>query len=714
MKSLRNRVLSLLTIITLTTTLRADEGMWLYTHLASIYPQMKSLGLRLSQEDIYSINQACLKDAVVSLRFCTAELVSSQGLMLTNHHCAYDAMQYHTDTINNYLDNGFWARSHKDELSAQGMTASILIRLEDVTSIVNRDFGSLAEDELEARKSEVMDSLVTAAIEGTDYDAYVADMFAGNQHVLFVYITYKDVRLVGVPPQSIGKFGGDTDNWEWPRHTGDFALLRVYTDPDGKPADYSEDNIPLVPKHYFPVSIKGVEKGDYAMVMGFPGGTDRYSLSYEIEIAKNQTNPQRIKLRDTRLRIWKESMDANKATRVKYASKYAQVSNYWKYFIGQNEGLARLKTIDTKRESEKEFMKWVNADAARKAEYGSLFSEFESAYEIYRQYDTYYTYLIEGVIGIEALEIAWGFRGLGNALMMDPKADVTDRASRLKSRVESHFKDYHAPTDQRVFAAVMKMVYDDVPADQKPKVLLDFHKKFKGNWEKAGAHVFAKSIFVSEERCEAFLKSPRYKTLKKDPAYQLSSGLINHYIELLSTPYRDALARINDADKLYLKGLLEMNEDKQMYPDANSTPRLTYGKVIDYFPRDAVQYMHYTTTAGVLQKEIPDDDEFHIPADFSQMLRKEDFGSYGKDGELAVCFITDNDITGGNSGSPVLNADGHLIGIAFDGNWEAMTGDLVYDAELKRCINVDIRYVLFVIDKYAGAQNIIGEMTIVE
>lgn len=695
---------------------RADEGMWLLNHLHLVYPQMKALGLKLTPEDIYSINQSSLKDAVVSLQFCTAEIVSPQGLLLTNHHCAYDAMQYHTDTINNYLDVGFWARSRSEELQAQGMTASILIKVEDVTALTHRDFGTDDEAEIELKRQEVIDSIISAATEGTQYDAEVVDMFAGNQQVLFVYITYTDLRIVGVPPQSIGKFGGDTDNWEWPRHTGDFSILRIYTDADGNPADYSEDNVPLVPKHYFPVSIKGVEKGDFAMIMGFPGSTDRYSTSYSIALSKNQENPERIKLRDTRLTIWKEAMDRDNQIRVQYSSKYAQISNYWKYFIGQNEGFERLKTVETKRQFERDFLVWASTNNARQSEYGDVFNQFESAYADYSKYNSYWVYLTEGMLGIEALQLAWGFNRLERTIEADPndKEGIKGAAEVIRMRLEGHFKDYDAATDQKVYAAMMREVYNGLSADQRPAVLEQFYKKCKGNWEKSAALVYSKTMFASKAKCEAFLNAPDLKKLKKDPAYQLIVGMIQYYRENISTPYNDALSRIEAANTVYLKGLLEKNAGTAMYPDANSTERLTYGRVLDYFPRDAVQYMYYTTSEGVVQKYVPGDDEFHVPTDFYVMLKSKDFGRYGKNGQLNVCFLTDNDITGGNSGSPVLNADGHLIGIAFDGNWEAMTGDLVYDSELKRTINVDIRYVLFVIDKYAGAKNIVNEMTIVE
>lgn len=715
MKSITTRLLTIL-LITASLSSRADEGMWLYNHLSKVFPHMKALGLKLSPEDIYSINQSSLKDAVVSLQFCTAEIVSPQGLMLTNHHCAYDVIQYHSDTVNNYLKNGFWADSYSDELEASGVTASILVRVEDVTELINNAVAGTSEDLRDLRRLEIMDSLETAATEGTDNDAEVVDMFAGNQHVLFVYTTYTDVRLVGAPPESIGKFGGDTDNWEWPRHTGDFSLLRIYMAPDGSPAPYSEDNIPYVPKHFFPLSIEGADKGDYAMIMGFPGSTDRYSTSYGIELAKEQTNPQSIKLRDTRLNIWKEAMQADEEVNIQYASKFSQISNYWKYFIGQNQGLERLGTIDQKRAFEQDFLTWAGGSSARN-EYSDVFSEFEAGYKDYAKYDTYWTYMIECIFanGAEILELAWRFRRLERTIENGGDQDaINGQVERIRGGLPSFFKDYQPWLDQKVFGALMKHFHDDVPANQLPEIVTKYNAKFKGDWNKAAAWVYKKSFLDSKAGIEAFLKDPTTKALRKDPAYLLSVGIVQNYIDNISGPYNEAVSRIEDASKLYIRGLMEKNGDEPMYPDANSTPRLTFGKVIDYFPRDAVQYQHFTTTDGILEKYVPDDDEFHVPADYLKLIKKGDFGRYGKDGQLNVCLLTDNDITGGNSGSPVINGNGHLIGIAFDGNWEAMTGDLVYDDELKRTISVDIRYVLFVIDKYAGAQNLIDEMTIVE
>ena len=695
---------------------KADEGMWLYSQLQSIYPQMKSLGFRLTPEDVYSINQSCLKDAVVSLGFCTGGFVSSQGLLLTNHHCAYDAIQNHTDTFNNYLDVGFWAKTKSQELPAEGMIASVLVRIEDVTRLVDRNYGISDARQAKTKRREVIDSITRVATDGTDYEAQVVDMFAGNQVMLCVYVTYRDLRLVGVPPQFIGKFGHDTDNWMWPRHTGDFAFLRVYTSPEGKPADYSEDNVPIVPKHFFPVSIKGVEMGDFAMMMGFPGYTDRYSTSYEVDVSQELERPLDIKLRSVRMEVWKEYMDHDKAIRYMYSSKYSGLSNDWKYYLGQSAAVERLRTTETKRAFESDFTSWVNTDDVRRTEYGSVLAEMRQAFDVYSQYVVYLTCLNQGLLfGIEAANLAaYDFGCVRRSLKAGNQEDLAKCIAIVRGRLSDNFDEYLADIDKSVFNRIMPTVYEGIPPDQRPKELSDLHHKYKGNWAKAASNIFSKTIFASRERCESFLRDPNLKKLTTDPLYVLTEGMVRYYYDEMHPRRREVMDRIEESNKTYMNALLEMNGDRPMYADANGTPRLTYGKVIDYRPRDAVHYGYHTTTNGILEKYRPDDYEFDASTDFLALIRSKAFGQYGKNGQLNVCFLTDTDITGGNSGSPVLNAEGQLVGIAFDNNWEAMAGDLAYDPELNRTISVDIRYVLFVVDKYAGAGNIIAELTIVE
>lgn len=696
--------------------LKADEGMWLLMYLQKNYPEMQKLGLKLTPEDIYNVNNSSLKDAVVSLRFCTAEIVSPEGLMLTNHHCAYGAIQENSTVDHDYLKDGFWAKSRKDELRAEGVTASILVRMEDVTDRINAQLNDTMNIGQKAAAIQMEIAAIEAdAREGNDYRVSVSSMLEGNQYILFVYETFRDVRLVGAPPSAIGKFGGDEDNWEWPRHTGDFSLLRIYMAPDGSPADYAEENIPYQPKHFFPISLKGVDKNDFAMVMGFPGRTQRYKASEGIRLDRDVANPSSVKIRDKMLKIMKEDMDADDAVRIQYAAKYSRVANYWKYFIGQNEGLDRLGTIAKKKADEEAFDKWANANPNRKKEYGDVISNFDKLYEEFAKYNLFMTYINEAPFTSDAFAMSFGYRRLKSVMeaVPDDRDSILKVAETYKERVAGGFKDFNRTTDEKLFAAAMEFCYNDLPIEQQPALLKKYGDKAKGNWQKLSKKIYAKSLFADQAKLEAFLADPSLKKLVRDPVFAIMNDFLDTYYKEIAPAYRSARNGINANASVYVKGLMEMNPQKLIYPDANSTIRLTYGSVQDYYPRDAVQYTHYTTLEGIMEKEDPNDSEFIVPAKLKDLYKKQDFGPYAKDGELVVNFITNNDITGGNSGSPVLNADGHLIGIAFDGNWEAMTGDLVFDKEYKRCINVDIRYVLFVIDKYANAQNLMNELTIV-
>lgn len=696
---------------------KADEGMWLLSNLENNYKAMRDAGLELTPDEIYSVNHSSLKDAIVSLRFCTAEIISPDGLMLTNHHCSYGAIQSHSSVDHDYLSDGFWAKNRSEELPAEGFTASILIRMENVTEeILNELTEDMDPMEWATAIQEKSKALMEAAEDGNFYSAQVRSMLEGNAFYLFVYETYRDVRLVGAPPSSIGKYGGDADNWEWPRHTGDFSLLRVYMSPEGEPADYSEDNVPYKPRHFLPVSLKGVEEGDYAMVMGFPGSTQRYLTSYGIELAQKQSNPSRIKIRTKILDIMRKHMDADPKVRIQYASKYSRIANYWKYFIGQNEGLERLETVIKKRAQESDFQQWANENPERKEKYGHILPELDKVYETLSKYDEYVQYLNEAAFGSEAVQFSYRFRALENALDADEvnEEEVDKIAAGIRSRLDAHFKDYHRPLDQEVFTATAKLFYKNVPNKQLPGYIKDLGNKYGGKWQKYGDKAFKKSIFPYRNEIEDFLDKPKLKKLQKDPIFEFFNAVLDGYYDGIRAERHAALDKEEKLMRILVEGIMEMNPDKNFYPDANSTIRLTYGNVEPYTPRDAVKYKYYTTLEGVLEKWDSTDKEFVLPMDLVELYENKDYGRYGSDGELVVNFITNNDITGGNSGSPVMNSKGHLIGVAFDGNWEAMTGDLVFDAALKRCINVDIRYVLFVMDKMAGAKNLIDELTIVQ
>ena len=695
-----------------------DEGMWLPMFIGEQnYDDMKAKGLKLTAKEIYDINNSSLKDAIVMLGrgFCTAEVVSPEGLVLTNHHCAYDMIQSHSTVENDYLKDGFWAMKKSDELPNPGITASFLLRMEDVTEKVLKD---VKDDMDETTREEVIAKaskrLQNDAAEGGKFTVNVRNFYGGNEYYMFIYVTYKDVRLVGAPPSSVGKFGGDTDNWMWPRHTGDFSMLRIYADKDNQPAAYSKDNQPLKPKHHLPVSVKGVKEGDFAMVMGYPGSTDRYLTSYGIKRELETRQPTIVKIRGERLDLMKEDMDASNKVRIQYASKYASVSNYWKYFIGQQAGLKRLKVEEKKKATERAFAKWVDADKARKAKYGDALSSLEKGYAQLSEYTLSEVYLREAGFGSEILRFAFNFVPLERELAKDePNMDaVKAMTASLKATVEGHFKDYNAGTDQKVTAKLLSMYAQDVPASQLPSFLAEAKAKYGSDFSKYSAKLFKKSFLDDKDAVMAFLANPSAKMIQKDPAFTAFMSILQKRFAM-GAQIEGAQQLIDKGNRLFIAGLREMNPDKKYYPNANSTMRLTYGTVLPYSAKDAVFYDFTTTSEGILEKEIPGDGEFDVPARLKKLLEGKDFGMYAnKDGELVTCFITNNDITGGNSGSPVINGSGELIGLAFDGNWEAMSGDIAFEPKLQRCINVDIRYVLFIIDKYAGAKHLVDEMTI--
>ncbi|MFP4041752.1 MAG: S46 family peptidase [Bacteroidales bacterium] len=718
---MKRKVSFLVVFIWLTSifSVRADEGMWLLNMLEKMnMDRMQEMGLKLSAEDIYNINQSSVKDAVVNFGgFCTGEIVSDQGLIFTNHHCGYGAIQEHSTTENNYLKEGFWAQSKDEEIPIDGLFVSFLVKMEDVTErVVSELDDDMTEEERAQKISEVSAQIEDEATEDTHYNANVKSFYNGNQFYLMIYERYDDVRMVGAPRESIGKFGHDTDNWVWPRHTGDFAIFRVYSSPDGEPAEYSEENVPLEPKHHFPISIKGVEKEDFSMILGYPGGTNRYMTSYGVEETMNITNPTRIKVREKKQEIMKEAMDASEELRIKYASKFSSSSNYYKYSIGQNEGLKRLKVMEEKKKLEDKFRDWVDAKPERKEKYGEALSLISEAYEDRESYFHTYMYMSEALFqGAEIIPFSSRFMGLYQTLKQNPDSTeaIDAEVENIKGRMEDFYKDYHAPTDKRIMAALFEIFYKNVKEDHHPELFSEIEELYNGDFEKYADEMFSNSMFTSMDRVNNFLEDPDAEVLESDPAFNAMQS-IQGKIKEIGNQYRSFEEQLGKGQRLFLAGLMDMKEDKDFYPDANFTMRLTYGKIDDYYPRDAVHYDYYTTLKGVMEKEDPADEEFIVPAKLKELYKKKDYGRYGKDGEMRVCFISNNDITGGNSGSPVLNAKGELTGIAFDGNWEAMSGDIKFEPELQRTISVDIRYVLFVIDKFAGAKHLIEEMDIVE
>lgn len=711
--------LILLVFISISTLVRADEGMWLPLFIERLnYVDMQKEGLKLTPEEIYSVNHSSLKDAIIQFgNGCTGEIVSSQGLVFTNHHCGYGSIQSHSTIDHDYLADGFWAMSMKEELPNEGLTARFLVRIEDVSKRVLTELNdNMTEDQRSEKVSEISKTIIDEATKGNGYQARVASFFEGNEFYLFVYEVFRDVRLVGAPPSSIGKFGADTDNWMWPRHTGDFSIFRVYTSADGKPADYSENNVPLKPKHHLPISLAGVEKGDFAMIMGYPGSTERYTTSWGVDQSININNPTIVNIRAKKLGIMREDMNANRDVNIKYASKYASIANYWKYFIGQTKGLKRLKVYEQKQKIESDFTNWVNASPERKTKYGEVLTGFANAYKTQNEYLTQRIYYSEAIArGAEIMTLANAFMGVEKELSLpEPNQEkLTRMKESLKKYIDRHFKNYNEPTDRKLLAAMFQMYYNNVPENQQPQLFRTMVAGNKMDFNKMANRIFDKSLFKTKANVEVLAANPDVKKLRKDPSFTLMKAFSDEYSKYQKNT-EEAENMLQKSSRLFIAGLREMQPEKKFYPDANSTMRLTYGKVLDYYPADAVHYDFYTTMNGIMEKEDSTNWEFVVPDKLKELYESKDFGQYGKDGKMPVCFISTNDITGGNSGSPIMNANGELIGLAFDGNWEAMSGDIAFEPELQRTINVDVRYVLFIIDKYAGAKNLINELTLVK
>tara|TARA_B100001109_G_C18863577_1_gene475428 strand:+ start:483 stop:2636 length:2154 start_codon:yes stop_codon:yes gene_type:complete len=710
----------LLGLIIASPSVKADEGMWLPLFVKRLnYVDMQKQGLQLTPEEIYSVNNSSLKDAIVRLGrgFCTGEIISDQGLMLTNHHCGFGVIQEQSTEENNYLDDGFWAMTKEEELPA-GFSVSFLQRIEDVSDIINQHLNE--EMSLDERNKVIKmhaDSLEKLAKGETHFDVEVKSFYNGNEFYLFVYETFQDVRLVGAPPSSIGKYGGDTDNWMWPRHTGDFTLFRVYADKDNKPAAYSKDNVPYKPKHSLPISLKGVSQGDFSMIFGYPGSTDRYLTSAGIQYELEVRQPSYVKLRRDVLDIYEQEMAMSDKVRLQYASKHASISNYWKYFKGQQAGLKRLHVYDKKKAIEDDLQAWIDKDEERKKLYSGVLEGFESSYQNLRDVNKVIIYLSEAIFRIEAVRFSRQFDGLKSQLEAEEvdqeKVDKTVEA--LKGMLEDHFADYSKAIDKQVFAAMLEAYYTDLPKENQPEYVVEMVQKYKMDYEKMAEDFFKKSIFDSQEEVASFLEKPSAKTIAKDPMYQLMNSAYTHYKETIAPAAKEEAEKLQRSERLFVKGLRAMNKNKAYAPDANSTMRFTYGQVKDYYPRDAVKYNYITTAQGILEKEDPNNPEFVVPEKLKTLIQKKDYGQYANaEGELVVNFITNNDITGGNSGSPMINGKGELIGTAFDGNWEAMSGDIAFETELQRTIGVDIRYTLFIIDKFAGAGHLIKEMKLVK
>ena len=702
----------------------ADEGMWLPLLLGQqVYNDMVKKGLKLTKEQLYSINKPSLKDAIIIFGGgCTGEIVSAEGLIFTNHHCGYDAIASSSTVDHNYLRDGFYAKNRAEEIPTS-LTVQFLMRIEDVTALVLDSLKGLSGTDRVQRQSAILANINRRMSDpASNIETRVSALFKGNQFLAFVYQRYTDVRLVGAPPESVGKFGGDTDNWEWPRHTGDFSIFRVYADEQGKPAKYAEGNKPLKPKWFLPVSLKPLKDGDFAMIWGYPGSTNRYESSYGISLATEINNPTLVKLRDVRLKYMFEEMKKDPKVKLQLASSYAGIANYWKFYDGETKQLLKYDVLGQKKKMEEKFNAWAKG----KTEYASIFTDWGKAYDAWRPYAEHRQYINEGIFGSPLIAFASSLIQVENALVKtgSTQADVKKALAAASQQRSSFLEGENKVSDQQIVAAVTRMFYEDVDKEQHP---VGFYGNLKNTYgpldddatyKKYAADIFNKTFIFDDARWNAFVANPDANVLQADPAFAHASAFYKNYSSKYLPYFQQFTAKNLDFGRLYLKGIMEMDpaKAKMMYPDATSTMRVSYGSVKSYRPRDAVFYDYVTTSKGLLEKYKPGDYEFDLPSRQIELLKKKDFGQYmdptRKD--LVIGFITTNDITGGNSGSPVLNNKGELIGLAFDGNYEALSHKLAFDKDLNRTINVDIRYVLWCIDKLGGASHLIKELKLMK
>ena len=702
---------------------QADEGMWLPMLLGQqVYNDMVKKGLKLTKEQLYSINKSSLKDAIIIFGGgCTGEIVSSQGLIFTNHHCGYGAISAASTVEHNYLRDGFYAYNKDQELQSK-LTVQFLDRIVDVTKEVEDALKGLSYDERVKKLNDVYKAITDkVADKENELAGRIYSMFKGNQHIMYVYKTYRDIRLVGTPPESVGKFGGDTDNWEWPRHTGDFSVFRVYTSKDGKPVAYNKDNVPLKPKHFLPVSIKGFKDGDFAMIYGYPGGTNRYETSYGIKLKNEIENPSLVGLRDVRLKYMYEQMIKDPAVKLKLSDSYAGIANYWKFFDGETKQLIKYKVFEQKQEYENKFSAWAKG----KPEYQNIMADYAKNYANWTPYSKMRQYLNEGIFGSPLVGAASRLSSLEDKLMNNTiaKAEITKAVEAATAARTGFIEGEDLPSDEKILAKTCMLFYNDVDKNQHP---IGFYESMKAKYgslndeatfKKWARDVFANTMMLDDVKWKKFTDNPDAVTLQEDPAFAYASAFLKNYTGKYSTLFTDFRNKNDELGRLYMKGIMEMNPAavNKMYPDANFSMRVSYGAVKSYRPRDAVFYDYVTTSKGILEKYKPGDYEFDLPAKQIELLKKRDFGQYidKAKNDLVVGFITSNDITGGNSGSPVIDGSGNLIGLAFDGNYEALSHKIAFDKDLNRTINVDVRYVLWCIDKLGGAKNIIDELKLV-
>lgn len=720
---MKKTLLTLVTILCFSTIVRADEGMWIPALLQRNEADMQAMGMKITADDIYSINHNSMKDAVVLFGGgCTGEIVSEQGLLLTNHHCGYGWIQKHSTVEHDYLTDGFWAMTPEEELACPGLTAIMLKNMVDVTDRVLENITDETSDEERAViiKKHIK-SIIEEAQKDTEYELSVESFYIGNQYFLMYNEVFKDVRMVGAPPSNIGKFGGDTDNWVWPRHTGDFSIFRIYVNKDGKPAEYSEDNVPYKPDYHFTISLKGVEKDDFTFVFGYPARTNEYLPSVAVNQEANVIYPVVVDLRTQILDIYNKYQEKDPKVRIQYASKHAGLGNGWKKWMGVIEGIRSFKGIEKKKAFEEAYINWCQETRAR-MKYMHALRDFDTVYAEYEKYRMATTYLTEAGLSIELLDFAANFAKLAEVTKGTPQEKIDELINDLRQTSAAFFKDYYQPIDEEVAVKMLKVYIEEQPANFRPTILNDIETNYNGEVQDYVKYLFAKSILTSEEKVNKLLdefKVSKAKKLAKDPAVVAVNSMMDFYVENVMPKSRECNNRINNLRRVYMEGQMKMIPEvfpeRNLYPDANFTLRVTYGKVGGFKPKDAVTYRHYTTLDGIMEKEDPNIYDYVVTDRLHELYDKKDFGRYAdKDGTMHVAFIAGNHTTGGNSGSPILNAEGQLLGLNFDRTWEGTMSDLVYDPSICKNISVDIRYVLFLIDKYAGCTRLIDEMTIVE
>lgn len=719
--NIKSNVFILLLIIATRFSAVAGEGMWIPMLLQNMNEQeMKEMGMNITAEDIYSINHSSMKDAILLFgRGCTSEIISKDGLLLTNHHCGFGQIQKHSSVEHDYLTDGFWAMNRSEELPNPGLTATLMREMRDVTAkVLDGVTDDMSMNDREKKISENEKQIIEEFEKDSKYKAAIKPFFKGNQYYMMITEVFKDIRLVGAPPSNIGKFGGDTDNWMWPRHTGDFSLFRIYVDKDGNPAEYSEENVPYQPEYYLPISIDGVDENDFTFVFGYPARTNEYLPSYAIEQITEKRNPGKIELRGKRLDIFGKYADKDPKVRIQYASKDARVANYWKKMIGESGGVKRMNGIAKKQKFEEQFTAWAH-DSGNE-QYTSILPEFEKLYAEIEPLEIATDYLIEAGMSIELVKFAGSFR---NLVDMSKKKDadkekIAAEIVSLKSKMATFYKDYYQPIDEEVMTEMLRLYDKNLESEYKPAFFNEIDGKYKGNYSEFTNRVFEKSIFDKPEKLMSLLdnyKPGKWKKIAKDPAYALNREMGVLYKTKLSPQMSTLDNSIDSLQRIFMKAQMEMNPDSRFYPDANFTLRVTYGNVEGFNPKDAVSYKHFTTLEGIMEKEDPDVYDYVVTDRLHELYDNKDYGRFAdEDGRLHVSFAASNHTTGGNSGSPVLNADGQLVGVNFDRCWEGTMSDLMYDPEVCRNISLDIRYFLFIVDKYAGAGYLLDEMNIID